>query len=618
MVTGIEVAGLILGSFPLIISGLEHYGGAFESMKEWIRFRAEFAVFMNALCRQKIFFRQNIEDLLSSVVDSEYDMACMLDDPDNPGWKDPDLEWKLKKRLSGAHEYDCCMDIILSIHTVLGKLESKLHITGDQNHQRLQVAGVSFVRLEFEFRRFTYTLGKKRRQKLMGELEKSNEDTKRLLGNSDRLEPMRKKRTANLPRVFHQFRLQAASLHKAIARALRCTCRAPHSVELLLSRGSENIESGLSSSIQGVKLHVYFPLISGRWAHTASHSSTSSMRYAAEVEMACAPSSENQAWEPGFDDTSTAVSVRSKSTTDPQHEKRGRKVSIVSSRKEAEASSSIPKDAVRILDICASLGSVQDTQPYLGLLHDGEDNCHIVRTVGVSDGILSSSRILQLVPLTTLLDMTPQPESHSIAAVHQIISAPPLAIIPRQERLCIALTLARAVLQLQPGPWLKHTWSKNDVYLFQTKQGTIETQHPVLISHFAIEQPAGPSETLTNTPKAVTGIASYQESRTSLLSLGIIIMELWFGKGIETLPFRNQFLGPDGMNNEFTDFNTAQKWQEQTLEEGGVELHNITRRCIYCAFNAASQDLNNAEFRQAVYDDVAQGLQRILARYEEG
>ncbi|KAL4911386.1 hypothetical protein BDW74DRAFT_184750 [Aspergillus multicolor] len=618
MITGIEVAGLILATFPLLISGLEHYGGAFESMREWIRFRAEFAVFMNALCRQKIFFRQNIEDLLSSVIDSEYDMAYMLDDPNDPGWKDSDLEWKLRKRLSGAHEYDCYMDTISSIHTVLGKLESKLHIASDQKPQRLQVAGVGFVRLEFEFRRFIYTLGKKSRQKLMGDLEKYNEDMKRLLGNSDRLEPMRKKRMANLPKVFHQFRLQASSFHKAIARALQCTCRAPHSVELLLSRGSEAILSGHSSSPQTVKLHVYFPLISGRWASTTSHSSTSRMRYAAEVEMTSAPSSESQPWEPGFDDTSTAVSIRSKSTSDQQCGKPGRRVSIVSTRKDSVASSNIPKDVVRILDICASLKGVQDTQPYLGILHDGQDQFHIVRTVDGTDEILSSTRLLQLVPLATILAMATQPDSNPTAAVPQSTSASRLSLIPRQERLRIALTLARAILQLQPGPWLKHTWSKDDVYLFQNNQGAVETKHPVLISHFSIEQPTNPSGTPTASPKSATGITTYQESRASLLSLGIIIMELWFGKGIEGLPFRNQFLGPDGLNNEFTDFNTAQKWQEQTLEEGGLELHNITRRCIYCAFNAASQDLANGEFRQAVYDDVIQGLERILARYEEG
>jgi hypothetical protein len=76
-------------------------------------------------------------------------------------------------------------------------------------------------------------------------------------------------------------------------------------------------------------------------------------------------------------------------------------------------------------------------------------------------------------------------------------------------------------------------------------------------------------------------------------------------------------LGPDNKANEYTDFNTAQKWQEQALEEAGLDFHNATRRCIYCAFGAASQDLEDEELRRAVYSEVVQPLQRILAQFQE-
>jgi hypothetical protein len=59
MVTGVEAAGLILAVFPLVIAGLEPYGACVES-----RYQAEFSTFMSSLYRQKLFFRQNIEDLL--------------------------------------------------------------------------------------------------------------------------------------------------------------------------------------------------------------------------------------------------------------------------------------------------------------------------------------------------------------------------------------------------------------------------------------------------------------------------------------------------------------------------------------------------------------------------
>ena len=41
-----------------------------------------------ALVRQKIFFRQNIEELLSPIISSEYDISLLLDSPGGSAWAD--------------------------------------------------------------------------------------------------------------------------------------------------------------------------------------------------------------------------------------------------------------------------------------------------------------------------------------------------------------------------------------------------------------------------------------------------------------------------------------------------------------------------------------------------
>lgn len=128
MASGLEIASLVLAAFPIVINGLEHYAEGVQSIKDWVRFRAEYAVFTNALVRQKIFFDQNIEDLLSYVVDSEYDMRKMLDDPENKGWTDPRLETKLRNRLSGEYEYDCYMALVQDIRKILGKILKKIGV----------------------------------------------------------------------------------------------------------------------------------------------------------------------------------------------------------------------------------------------------------------------------------------------------------------------------------------------------------------------------------------------------------------------------------------------------------------------------------------------------------
>ncbi|KAL8940141.1 MAG: hypothetical protein Q9211_002415 [Gyalolechia sp. 1 TL-2023] len=102
----------------------------------------------------------------------------------------------------------------------------------------------------------------------------------------------------------------------------------------------------------------------------------------------------------------------------------------------------------------------------------------------------------------------------------------------------------------------------------------------------------------------------------SLLSLGILILELWFNERIEEQPFYKQYQDHEGNDNEYTSFNAAQKWQEQAMEEVGLDLDNLTRRCIYCAFGAASQGLDDDELRRAVYSEVVQPLEKLHARFE--
>ena len=132
MLTGIEIAGTALAIFPLIISALEHYENGFQTIKEWVRFRGEFATFLNAFARQQIFFRQNIEELLSPIVSSEYEMSLLLDDPGGRAWADSGLNESLRKRLPGKYECECYSTTVSYILESLEKLKSKLKISDEK------------------------------------------------------------------------------------------------------------------------------------------------------------------------------------------------------------------------------------------------------------------------------------------------------------------------------------------------------------------------------------------------------------------------------------------------------------------------------------------------------
>ena len=172
--------------------------------------------------------------------------------------------------------------------------------------------------------------------------------------------------------------------------------------------------------------------------------------------------------------------------------------------------------------------------------------------------------------------------------------------------------MAKVVLQLHNCPWLREDWTKDDIYFFQDRQGKIYFDSMALTNEFYSVKLSTPAEPLTST----NSYPSRKRTKASLLSLGVLILEMWFNKSIESCNFRNSFLGPDGEENEFTRFNTTQKWQEQALEEGGINFDSLTYRCVYGDFGTAKQDLHDEELRKAVYQEVVQPLERILARYE--
>ena len=186
-------------------------------------------------------------------------------------------------------------------------------------------------------------------------------------------------------------------------------------------------------------------------------------------------------------------------------------------------------------------------------------------------------------------------------------------VLSRRTRVSLAVTLAHSLLHLHSGPWLNDKWSRRDVFFFQLEDGSVHVDHPFVLARFYSSKRMAYSATGSEPAGEVP--VSRHISTTALLSLGIIILELWHNQKLEEQVFRSQFMSAIGEKNEYTDFNTAQKWQESALEEAGLDLHNATR-CIFCAFGTASQDLQDEGLQSAVFEEVVVPLERLLAQFE--
>jgi len=102
--SGIEIAGLVLGALPLVISGLQWYQDeGLSTARDWWRFRKNFNSFLVDVAIQQKTFTFHIESLLAQIVVSEDQLQALLSDPGNAEWEDPGLAKRLRERFPDTY-----------------------------------------------------------------------------------------------------------------------------------------------------------------------------------------------------------------------------------------------------------------------------------------------------------------------------------------------------------------------------------------------------------------------------------------------------------------------------------------------------------------------------------
>ena len=126
--SGIEVAGIILGAIPLVISGLEHYGECAQFVKSIRVYPKEFATMSRRLRIEYATFRNTMELILSSCVRGR-SLQQMLTDPGGKAWEEADIEQELRHILQTS--YAVFMETVLSMNEALTDFMGRLRLGPD-------------------------------------------------------------------------------------------------------------------------------------------------------------------------------------------------------------------------------------------------------------------------------------------------------------------------------------------------------------------------------------------------------------------------------------------------------------------------------------------------------
>lgn len=125
--SGIEIAGLALGAFPLLISALEHYRESAEVLEDWWQIKKEYKKCKNEVKFHELAFETNVQRFLLPLIADDDEIANLIADPGSQIWKDPAWEVKLKERL--PRSYDLFLDTIHDIQVTISRLRDELGVS---------------------------------------------------------------------------------------------------------------------------------------------------------------------------------------------------------------------------------------------------------------------------------------------------------------------------------------------------------------------------------------------------------------------------------------------------------------------------------------------------------
>ena len=193
------------------------------------------------------------------------------------------------------------------------------------------------------------------------------------------------------------------------------------------------------------------------------------------------------------------------------------------------------------------------------------------------------------------------PTSARVVSLAELLSLPEP---PRRERLKLGVKLASSVLQFHRTEWLQERWGKQDIYLVQ---GDISQSSSPSLTTPVVRQAFTPDP-----PVSEVSIESHViRCNLSLFSLGIVLIELWFWRSIESFQPPNTPYYWSWETSDTAKYVKAQRLIDQLYDDAGGIYGDIVRRCIIGLDHKETQ-LEDEAFKNEAYLKILQPLEKYL------
>ncbi|KAK3998033.1 hypothetical protein QBC44DRAFT_303151 [Cladorrhinum sp. PSN332] len=222
--SGFEVAGIVLGSLPVIVSGLKFYLQGASTVKEWRRYKRPLQQLIAELETSHVIFQNVLEKLLLGVAaDDEID--DMIKNPFGSAWKRHEIHHKIREKL--WRNPKVFENAVRDMEAAVAELQTSLQISADGT-----VAWVESAGLKRDWKRVLFILRKDDYRSRIKGIRDGVSRLQILMDLNVELQPERRRRSQG--RMLKLVREVSGSIYNAIRMAWVCACPIPHHVGLAL------------------------------------------------------------------------------------------------------------------------------------------------------------------------------------------------------------------------------------------------------------------------------------------------------------------------------------------------------------------------------------------------
>ncbi|PVH93659.1 hypothetical protein DM02DRAFT_676704 [Periconia macrospinosa] len=442
--SGLEVAGVVLGAIPILVEALKSYADGVATIKTAFTYEETYLEIHSSLVVSLTVFQHSCEELLRDLVLPPSQFVALVDK--HEGWDDPDLTQKLKSRL-GERDFDVYMKFA-------GRLRKRIVLLGDKLQLRKDFTPVFVIDGKVDHKKckqffkspMTRMRGAFESTKLKKVVEDIANDVRRLRElskDAPKLEEERKERaTASVSAYWLSMRNHASLLFTALQSMWPRACQMhEHLVNLRVTRPECQL--------------VYEDLaITQLCFHLEAGGKVEIQR-----QVTFAPTSPAQ--------IPAAGTKKIRFATDPQNSPK-------------PAQNKVCKQE-QIQDLCTSLHK-HCAVDCLGYLHINTSSHHY-HLHGVQDWPQSTD----LIPLRQLLLSRTKTRS----------------TISTRERCNYSIQLASAVMQLFDTSWLSPSWTLDDIYVNNTQETNGQIYIPSLFDDQSPSSACAPTTSFNDTPTFV-------------------------------------------------------------------------------------------------------------------